>query len=307
MKTLQKRAMMLKAIRQFFDLKGYLEVETPLRIPVAIPETHIFPFESEGWVLQSSPEICMKRLMARGYDRLFQICKCFRKDERGDRHLTELTMLEWYRKDFTYIELMDECQELIQYVAKALKTYPHLFYGVDKIDLTGPWERRSVCEVFKQLGSTTMAAAEQSGDFDEIMAFEIEPRLGVTHPTFIYDYPASMAALAKLKADDNRLAERFELYIAGIELANGFSELTDPDEQRQRFNAVMEHRRQSKRTAHHQMGIEPSMQQIPEKFLSDLKHMPPAAGIAMGIDRLAMLFTDSPTIDNVVTFTPEAL
>ena len=303
MKALQKRAMMLKAIRQFFDMQGYLEVETPLRIPVAIPEAHIFPFESEGWVLQSSPEICMKRLMARGYDRLFQICKCFRKDERGDRHLTELTMLEWYRKDFTYMELMDECQKMIQYTAKVLKSYPQLTYGMNKIDLTGSWERRSVSEVFQQFGSTTMTAAEQSGDFDEIMAFEIEPRLGITRPTFIYDYPASMAALAKLKAEDNLLAERFELYIAGIELANGFSELTDPDEQRKRFNAVMEQRHQSERTAPH---MKPPMQ-IPEKFLSDLDHMPPAAGIAMGIDRLAMLFTDSPTIDHVVAFTPEAL
>ena len=303
MKALQKRAMMLKAIRQFFDMQGYLEVETPLRIPVAIPEAHIFPFESEGWVLQSSPEICMKRLMARGYDRLFQICKCFRKDERGDRHLTELTMLEWYRKDFTYMELMDECQKMIQYAAKMLKAYPQLTYGMNKIDLTGPWERRSVSEVFQQFGSTTMTAAEQSGDFDEIMAFEIEPRLGITRPTFIYDYPASMAALAKLKAEDTLLAERFELYIAGIELANGFSELTDPDEQRKRFNAVMEQRHQSERTTPHMK----SPMQIPEKFLSDLDHMPPAAGIAMGIDRLAMLFTDSPTIDHVVAFTPEAL
>lgn len=305
MDPLYHRAKMLRAIRQFFEKKGYLEVETPLRIPDVIPETHIAPIGSEGWFLQSSPEICMKRLMARGYEKLFQICKCFRKGERGDRHLTEMTLLEWYRKDFSYMELMEECREMIQSVAESMERYPVTPYGGQRIDLSGTWRQITVNESFRQFGEISMKAAEASGRFDEIMAFHIEPHLGNDQPTFLYDYPASMAALARLKADDKNLAERFELYIAGIELANGFSELIDPNEQRERFKRVIAAQNRQNRKNSGDANIEPM--QIPEKFLEDLGAMPPAAGIAMGIDRLAMLFTDSPTIDRVVTFTPETL
>jgi len=306
LKNLEKRAQMVCAIRNFFHIKGYIEVETPLRIPAPIPEEHIEPFESEGWYLQSSPEICMKRLAAHGYGRIFQICKCFRKDERGDRHLTELTMLEWYRKGYTYMELMDECKEMIRYVAGELTSKKAIYmsekadkelyveYGSQHISLNAPWQQITVSDAFDKYGSMTMEAADKKGYFDEIMAFEIEPCLGLEVPTFIYDYPASMAALAKLKPSDRRFAERFELYIAGIELANGFSELIDPVEQRERLlNAIKKRPDRS--------------MPMPEKFIHDLPQMPPTAGIALGVDRLAMLFANTPTIDAVVSFTPEEL
>ncbi|MBF0468306.1 MAG: EF-P lysine aminoacylase GenX [Desulfamplus sp.] len=336
---------MIRAIRDFFTIKGYLEVETPLRIPTPIPEEHIEPFESEGWYLQSSPEICMKRLAARGYEKIFQLCKCFRKDERGDRHLTELAMLEWYRKDYSYMEMMDECEEMIKYVTKRLSYLikqssnvststiavesitPAIEYGSQRISIDQPWQHITVKEAFKKYGGMTMKDAEENGCFDEIMAFEIEPCLGIAVPTFIYDYPASRAALAKLKSkkstsdnglgqseSDDSLAERFELYIAGIELANGFTELVDPVEQRERLAKAIEkieHRHitenQNMATSVPLMPTHKKNMLMPEKFLQDLKKMPATAGIALGIDRLAMLFTNSPTIDLVVAFTPEEL
>ncbi len=327
---------MIKALRTFFEEKGYLEVETPSRIPVPVPEEHIEPFQSEGWYLQSSPEICMKRLIARGYEKIFQICKCFRKNERGNRHLTEMTMLEWYRKGYSYMELMTECKALIRHVAEEMtvameekptfegiadtseKKYaspgniPRLFgkqyhtltdhtltveYGSHRISLDEPWQQIPVSEAFRRYSTITMEAAEKEGRFDEIMAFDIEPNLGITTPAFIYDYPASKAALAKLKSGNCNLAERFELYIAGVELANGFSELTDPVEQKARFIKTIEKCRPSGNP----------VMSLPEKFIADLEKMPATAGIALGIDRLAMIFANTPTIDEVVTFTPEEL
>lgn len=317
MKHLEKRAEMIRAIRNFFSIRGYIEVETPLRIPAPIPEEHIEPFESEGWYLQSSPEICMKRLAAQGYGKIFQICKCFRKDERGDRHLTELTMLEWYREGYSYMELMDECKEMIRYVAGELTSTAerpssaeadgelYIEYGSRRISINCPWQQLTVSEAFDKYGSVTMEEAESDGSFDEIISFEIEPHLGIDVPTFIYDYPASCAALARLKPNNRDLAERFELYIAGIELANGFSELTDPVEQRERLAKVLEKRKLSEE--HQPASVKPGAMDMPEKFINDLSKMPATAGIALGIDRLAMLFTNASTIDEVVCFTPEEL
>ncbi|MBF0573965.1 MAG: EF-P lysine aminoacylase GenX [Desulfamplus sp.] len=326
LKHLAKRSEMIRAIREFFYNNGYLEVDTPIRIPNPIPEEHIEPFESEGWYLQSSPEICMKRLAARGYGKIFQICKCFRKDERGDRHLTELTMAEWYRKDYSYIELMEECKDMIRYVAHQLiskqdkkqmesenldelKEELFIEYGNYSIFINSPWQHITVSEAFEKYGSMTMEEAEANGCFDEIMSFEIEPRLGLEVPTFIYDYPASMASLAKIKPNNIKsdksgnllpekksFAERFELYIAGIELANGFSELNDPVEQRERLLKVIKNSSKDKKNM-----------QIPEKFIQDLAKLPKTAGIALGVDRLAMIFTNSSSIDDVVAFTSEEL
>ncbi|MBF0413201.1 MAG: EF-P lysine aminoacylase GenX [Desulfamplus sp.] len=333
LKYLEQRADIIRAIRQFFYGKGYLEVETPIRIPNPIPEEHIDPFQSEGWYLQSSPEICMKRLAAQGYSKIFQICKCFRKDERGDRHLTEFTMLEWYRKDYSYMELMDECRDMIRYVADKLisnktnarsssmsnviknRLYEnglYIDYGSNHILLSSQWERITVSEAFKKYARISMQEAEQKGTFDEIMAFEIEPNLGLETPTFIYDYPASRASLAKLKSENftlnaNSLAERFELYISGIEIANGFSELTDPVEQVERLEKEIikieqRHIKEGKNISTYSKLI-----QIPEKFIKDLKKLPPTAGIALGVDRLVMILTNAITIDELVAFTPEEL
>ena len=297
LQTLKLRARMVQAVRAFFIEAGYLEVETPIRIPAPIPEAHINGFQSEGWYLQASPEICMKRLAAQGFDKIFQICKCFRKEERGDRHLTEMTLLEWYTAGDTYRELMSQTCELIRHVARSTGMGNHLTYRDSTISLNRPWKPLTVAQAFDAHASLSMEAALEQRTFDEIMAFDIEPCLGWDRPVFLHDYPASMAALARKKPGNPNLAERFELYIAGIELANGFSELTNAAEQRQRFQQEV-----ARRTA---AGLEKTP--MPDHFLKDLEQLPDTAGIALGIDRLIMLFSGAATIDQVVTFTPETL
>ncbi len=297
MKVLKDRAKIINAVRNFFTDNNFLEVETPLRLPAVIPEAHIDSLTSEKWFLQASPELCMKRLVAQGYDKIFQICKCFRKNERGEKHLPELTMLEWYAKDETYNDLMNTCQDLIRYVAEKIKTNSVINYQGKVIDLKNDFIKLSVKDSFLAFSDTTMEKACAKGNFDEIMGFEIEPNLGIDQPVFLYDYPASLGSLAKLKQGNPDLAERFELYIAGIELANGFSELIDPKEQRERFESEFTLRK----------GMGKKSIPMPEKFLADLSQMPETAGIALGLDRLIMLFCNLTSIDKAVAFTPEEL
>ncbi len=296
-KNLQLRALIIQTIREFFIENHYLEVDTPVRIPAPAPEAHIDAVESDGWFLQTSPELCMKRLLAAGVPRIFQICRCFRHGERGRFHLPEMTMLEWYRIDSNYEDIMDECQALIAAVARKIGSKDTLTYQGKGIELMPPWPRISVSAAFEKFGSLPLEAALEQDRFDEIMVTEIEPNLGQRQPVFLYDYPAACGALARLKAEDHRYAERFELYIGGLEICNAFSELTDPVEQRRRFEHEQDDRRKSGK----------SVYPIPEKFLEALKDMPEAAGNALGIDRLAMLFADAKQIDDIVAFTPEEI
>jgi lysyl-tRNA synthetase class 2 len=295
--NLECRAALLQLSRGFFREHGFLEVETPLRIPAPLPEAHIEAIPSDGWVLQPSPEICMKRLLAAGCEKIFQICKCFRNAERGRRHLPEMTLLEWYAVGQTYADLMNGCEELIRQIARGLGIGDTLSYQGLTVDLSPPWPRLSVADAFRRFASVSAEEALAGGRFDEIMGLEIEPNLGRERPTFLIDYPASKASLARLKPGQPEVAERFELYIGGLELCNGFSELNDAAEQRRRFAAEQE----TIRTAGG------AVYPLPEKFLESLAHLPPCAGNALGVDRLAMLFCDAAAIDEVVTFTPEDL
>jgi elongation factor P--(R)-beta-lysine ligase len=295
--NLRLRAHVVRAVRDFFTVRGYLEVETPLRIPAPIPETNIDAMASGDWFLHTSPEVCMKRLLAAGYPRIFQICKCFRQAERGARHLPELTMLEWYHAGWTYREMMNACEELICFLAAAVSGDETITYQRELIDLQEPWERVTVAQAFQRFGSMTLDQALACGRFDEIMGLEIEPQLGRPKPIFLCDYPAVQGALARLKPDNPGLAERFELYIAGLELCNSFSELIDPIEQRRRF--------EEENIRRHRSGK--PVCPMPEKFLAALADMPETAGNALGIDRLVMLFADANRIDDVVAFTPEDL
>ncbi|MBU5637594.1 EF-P lysine aminoacylase GenX [Geomonas sp. Red69] len=291
--ALAQRGAIFARIRMFFHEKGYLEVETPFRIPAPAPEAQIDAIPSDGWFLQTSPELCMKRLLAAGYPRIFQICRCWRDGERGTRHLSEFTMLEWYRAQADYRVLMDETEELIRAASGA----DTITYRGVEIDLSNPWERITVRDAFLRYAGTTAEAALAAGTFDELMVDRIEPRLGIGRPTFIYDYPASCSALARLRADDPTVAERFELYLGGLEIANAFSELIDPVEQRARFEAEA-----AERARHGKHGYP-----VPEKFLAALAEMPEAAGIALGLDRLVMVLLDAESIDDVVAFTTEEL
>lgn len=294
---LRLRAAVLAAIRRFFAENAFVEVETPVRIPAPAPEAHIDAVPSEEWFLQTSPELCMKRLLAAGYPRIYQICRCFRAGERGGRHLPEFTLLEWYRADADYGVLMEDCERLVAAAAAAAGREGWFSWQGRRIDLAPPWERLTVRAAFQRYAGGSADEELAAGRFDETLALKIEPQLGAMQPLFLTEYPAPLAALARLKAADPSSAERFELYIAGLELANAFSELTDAAEQRRRFAEAEAERRRH--------GLTPYP--TPEPFLAALPRMPPAAGIALGIDRLVMLLTDSPRIDDVVAFPPESL
>ncbi len=291
--ALIKRARIIQQIRAFFMSVNFIEVETPQRLPANAPELYIDAIQSQDWFLQTSPELCMKRLLAAGYDNLFQICRCWRSGERSHRHLPEYTMLEWYRRDHDYQSLMTDCENLLT----ALCPSGTLTWQGHQINLAQPWLRISVADAFARYGSMPLAEALEKKEFDTIIALEIEPQLPTTQPVFLVDYPLEQASLARRKKSNPAFAERFELYIAGMELANGFSELTDEQEQRQRFTTEENLRRER--------GKHPYP--APEAFLRELATLDRAAGIALGVDRLIMLLCDLQRIDDCVAFTPEIL
>jgi lysyl-tRNA synthetase class 2 len=296
-RALETRADTLHAVRAFFLSRGYLEVETPNRIPAPLPESHIDAIPSGSWWLHPSPELCMKRMLGAGYDRIFQIAKCWRDRERGPLHLPEFTLLEWYCAGSDYRNLMEECEDLLLYVSVALGAGDGISCRGLPIDLSKPWERITVREAFERYGSVALEQALAEERFEEVLAMEIEPHLGISKPVLLYDYPLVFGSLARTKPGDPRTAERFEIYIGGLELANGFSELTDAGEQRRRFEKENETRTRR--------GCPPYP--MPENFLAALSRMPDSAGIALGVDRLVMLFAGASSIDEVVAFTPEEI
>lgn len=295
--NLRLRQQIFQAVRDFFTSQGFLDVDTPIRIPAPAPEPYIFPQSAGSWYLQTSPELCMKRLLSAGYEKIFQICKCFRRDERGGRHLPEFTMLEWYEAGATYVDLMDRCELLVDFIRCGPGRPEIPSYKGHAVDLSPPWERLTVADAFDRYAPVSMDTAMAAGTFDEIIGIEIEPRLGISRPVFLYDYPAATCSLAATKPGAPDLIERFELYIGGLELCNGFTELTDAGAQRRHFQMELERRSQQ--------GL--PVLPMPEKFLEALRLMPPAAGNALGLDRLVMLFAGAERIDEVTAFVPEDL
>jgi lysyl-tRNA synthetase class 2 len=290
---LKKRAKAIDAIRRKFDSWGFLEIETPTRIPAPAPESHIDAEPSGERFLAPSPELQMKRLLAAGYDKIFQICHCFRQGERGDTHLPEFTMLEWYRLDASITELMGDCEQLIESAARAVQAYPTTHRQNIPINLTGPWERLEVADAFERYAGWRPGSNPDPNRFDVDLVSKVEPALPTNRPIFLVGYPAAMASLAQLDEKDPSRAERFELYAGGLELANGFSELTDPVEQRDRFK-----KEQNARAA-----AEKTIYPLDEHFLGALElGLGPCAGIAMGLDRLVMVLTGASVIDDVVAF-----
>jgi elongation factor P--(R)-beta-lysine ligase len=291
------RSRIIQSIRRWFLERDFLEVETPCRMPAPAPESHIDAVASGEWFLQTSPELCMKRLLAAGYPRIFQICRCFREKERGSRHLPEFTMLEWYREGADYGCLMEDCEGIFRSVCRELFGRESFVFQGREIGLEKPWPRISVSEAFWAHACTSMQEALKAGTFNELMAFSLEPQLGGGRPVFLYDYPVELGALARARDDNPLVAERFECYIAGIELVNAFSELIDVTEQRTRFEKEMRVRAAAGKAVY----------PFPQKFIDCLEYMPQSAGAALGVDRLVMLFADKKEIDDVVAFTPEEL
>lgn len=296
---LHLRAAFFRWIRTFFYKQGFLEVDTPLRQPVVLPESNIQPLRSEEYFLQSSPEQFMKRLLAAGNDKIFQMCHCFRKEERGRLHLEEFQMLEWYRTGADYYQLMTDCELLVRFLFDSLiergageGNGEQFFFGVN---LKNPWQRLTVADAFASYSPIPVNQALAEDRFDEILVELIEPHLGISCPVFLYDYPVELGSLARKKKGNPAVAERFELYINGVELANGFSELTDAREQKARFTQEISSIKDNG-------GGDVIM---PERFLADLEFLDCAAGIAVGVDRLLMTAINRQQLKEVVTFVPE--
>ncbi|MBC8453451.1 EF-P lysine aminoacylase GenX [PVC group bacterium] len=304
--TLECRCLITRAIRSFFIDHGFTEVETPLRIPAPALELHIDAEPSGEWFLRTSPELYMKRLLAAGMHRIFQMGPCFRQGECGDLHNPEYTMLEWYRTNADYMDILKDTEDLITHVAKAVneagsvqcasqdKTLPSL----STMNLASPWHRISIKEAFINYAGWNPIADFDADRFDTDMVNIIEPSLPVDKPVFLIDYPAETAALARLSSANPKTAERWELYIAGMELANAFSELVDPVEQRKRFEECAATRQKTGAAVY----------PMDEAFLAAMeKGIPPSGGIALGVDRLVMLLTGAKKIENVLAFLPRFL
>lgn len=307
LENLRQRARILSIIRQFFAERQVLEVDTPLMCHTSVTDPFIqsipalyqtqSQLQAQRYYLQTSPEYAMKRLLAAGSGSIYQISKAFRQGEVGRFHNPEFTMIEWYRLDFDHHALMNEMDDLLQLVLNRPKaerfSYHTLFMTFLKID-----PHQATVSELKQCASDHHIDIE--GDIEDkdtwlnlLMSHLIEPHLGHSAPCFIFDFPASQAALARIQAGNPPLAARFEVYIDGIELANGFHELQDAHEQRSRFEKNL--------TARQQLGLEPLP--IDEYFLSALAHgLPECAGVALGIDRLILIATKSDHIAKVVSF-----
>lgn len=291
--NLKRRAIIHRIVRRFFDERGFLEIETPNRSPAIAPEKEIIPFESNGWLLVTSPELYMKRLLSAGYPRIYQLSHCFRKGERGKLHNPEFTLLEWYSVGANYENMVADTEALVITIARELGFDKSLRYQKKTIDLTAPWPRITIRELYRQLAGWNPVANPDLRRFDMDMVTKVIPHLATNRPTIMLDYPVPMASLARLKNNEPSVAERAEVFIGGLEIANAYSELIDVKEQVERFHQEIKHIEQEQgRTV-----------VLPQRFLESLEHLPECGGIALGIDRLVMLFCDAASIDEVMPFT----
>jgi lysyl-tRNA synthetase class 2 len=300
LQIVRERARVYRQIRTFLNTRGCLEVDTPVLMPTTNTDVQVGSLELSGCerrqFLQTSPEYAMKRLLAAGSGSIFQIAHAFRQDERGQRHNPEFSLLEWYREGYDYQQLMDEMELLITTLSLrhcnfSRITYRQLFaqslqLKIDDISLN---DLRSEC------ARRVPDCDSQTLDFDQcldlLLALVIAPEMRGYQ--FVYDYPRSQAALARISASDSDIAERFELFYDGVELANGFSELTDANQQRARFEADNSLRAQQ--------GL--PQYDIDECLLAALENgLEDCAGVALGLDRLLMVLLDLDSIDQVLTF-----
>jgi len=303
-KRLRERARVLRDVRRFFDARGFVEVETPVMVPSPGLDLHLDAFEIAGgergrpmWLV-TSPEYQMKRLLGDGWERIYQVARCFRRGELGERHSPEFTMIEWYRAAASVDEAVRDTEQLV-----ATITGGSARLGERRVDLSPPLERVELCEAFRRFAGwsrqeTLEAAAADEDRFFRALVERVEPGLArLDRGVFVVDWPASQASLARRKPDDPELAERFELYVAGVELCNGFGELVDPVEQRERLE------RDRRERGARGLPVYP----IDERFLEALGRVPPSAGNALGLDRLVALACGTTTIAEVLAFAADEL
>lgn len=324
------RGRIREAVRRYFVDKGFTEVECGALQVSPGNEAHLHAFETQrifpdgsrkGLYLHTSPEFACKKLLAAGERRIFTFAPVFRNREGGDLHAPEFTMLEWYRAGEPYDSVIEDCLNILELAAGEAGTPVFRFRGREA-GIAKPPERLSVEEAFRRHASIDLTATMSpdgipDGDalaraarmagikiaeddhwsdlFSRVLTERIEPRLGLERPTILDRYPRSEAALARATVDDPRFAERFELYLCGIELANGFGELTDPEEQRRRFETEMIEKER----------IYGERYPIDQDLLDALAHMPESSGVALGFDRLVMLATGAGRITNVMWTPPE--
>jgi lysyl-tRNA synthetase class 2 len=320
--ALEARAAVLRAVRAYFEAQGFLEVETPARVFSPGQEVHLKAIPAgDGRHLITSPEYHMKRLVAAGYGRIVQFCRCFRAEEDGPSHQPEFTMVEWYRANGSMEELMRDCEAIVKAAARAVDGWPRVRVpanrrggsGEDFLALDAGVECTTVRELLRKhagielrgdeseaemRGLAATASCQVASDaawddvFYQVFLDRVEPHLGIARPTFVLDWPLPLAALARPKPGDPLTVERFELYAGGLELANAFGELTDPVEQRWRFEEETEIRRRRGKAGY----------PIDEKLLAALAFMPATCGIALGFDRLVMLVLGASSIREVMAF-----
>ena len=310
---LNSRADMLRKIRHFFEERKVLEVETPSLSQSAVTDVHLHCFKTsfvgrnisdkplvDGGVplyLQTSPEFHMKRLLAAGSGCIYQVSKVFRNEESGRFHNPEFSLLEWYRVGFDHHKLMDEMQLLLMFILDCDEptrcTYQEAFKTHLKVDpLIATVEELKLASAHLQLGEVLDNEMDKDTILQLLFCIAIEPKIGQNVPCFVYDFPASQAALARINKTDARVADRFEVYFKGIELANGFHELNNSEEQLLRF--------QADNALRETMGLE--KMPIDQRFVACLDHLPDCAGVAIGLDRLLMLCSGLKHINDVLSF-----
>lgn len=283
------RASILRAVRQWFHEQGFIETEPTALVTMPGGELHVDAFASDGRYLHTSPELAMKKLLAAGEDKIFYLGKCWRKGETGPLHAEEFTMLEWYRAHEPYDRVMQDSVDLVRLAARAMDATVLSWKDRPCRPFDDP-EYLTVRDAFTRHVGPISGAHPLSHDAFSRAIVQIEPHLGTPALTVLFEYPQSEAALARRSPRDPAVAERFELYACGVELANGFGELTDPIEQRSRLLETMDEkeRRYGQRWP------------IDEDFLAALAQMPPASGVALGFDRLVMLATGAPQLADVL-------
>lgn len=315
------RIEIIKSIREFFWSQGFVETDTPVAVRLASQEPYLNPIpvtmhdpnsKPEKFYLRTSPEYALKKLLAVGYEKVFEIGKCFRDFESfGGNHNPEFTMLEWYRAPGTYQDIMDDTENLFKFVGKKLNKESVTYKGKE-INISENWHRQSMKEVWQnfigvsldnhlelnqmqELAKTKGYIVDSTDAYEDlfykIFLNEIEPNLGNDKPIFVHDFPAQMTSLSRLCEDDSRYAERFELYVGGLELANAFGELTDAHVQKQKLEEDLVKR---KALGKETWPVDPDFIGALESGIAS------AGGIAMGVDRMVLLFTGAKDLNEVI-------